>query len=150
VRPITAWEVIRAVLTVIVFTLLMPVIGTAVAIAGYIGFGFQLASFSTAGLAVLGTLAYGIWFAWPIGFLPSTFAGVLIAIRNLYGAGMRFFEALLLGVLLGAAGVLFLKTGTAENRLLDWLTIAGSVVATIACWWLTRRRTTVPEPTIGP
>ena len=94
---------------------------------------------------VVGTLAYGIWLGWPLGFLPSAVEGLLVAVRNLHG-GMRLIEALLIGVLFGAVGVLFLKTGTAQNRRLDWLTIAGSIVAALVCWWITRRRKVVVAP----
>lgn len=127
---------LRFIVTVAIFCLLLPVIGGLVTILGYIAFGFHIGSLNKGTYVALGMLAYGLWLAYPLGFLPAAGIGAIVASRDLFG-GTPFLESAALG---GGIGVLWavLAAKWQLHDLFTQLVVASALIATVVCWALTR------------
>jgi hypothetical protein len=127
---------LRFAVTVIIFTLVVPLVGVGVTVIGFIAFGFPYKGGSNAAYAAMGLLAYGLWKAHPLGFTAAAGIGGIVALRDLFG-GTRFFEAAAIG---GAIGVLWawLFAAGKMHDLFTQLTVASVPIATVVGWALTR------------
>ena len=131
------WRVaLRVLITAGLFGLLAPVIGALITIAGYLIFGFHVSLPGQAGWALLAGIGYGIWLEYPVGILPSAAVGVLVGLRDTVGPGTDIAFATIVGA---AAGILWgLLPPDSPGGFFSYLVVASSIIATLACWKLTR------------
>ncbi|MBN8996161.1 MAG: hypothetical protein J0H94_13125 [Rhizobiales bacterium] len=128
---------LRFVVTVAIFTLVVPVIAAAVTILGYMAFGFPVRPANETSFYLLGgSLAYGLWKAHPLGFAVAGGIGAIVALRDLFG-GARLLEAAAIGGAIGVVWAWLLAPGRMHD-LFTQLVVASFVVATITGWALTR------------
>ncbi|MCB1489218.1 MAG: hypothetical protein KDJ88_17400 [Bauldia sp.] len=128
----------RAILTVVVFACLGPLIGGLIAIVGVVIFGFEMTDphmiTATAGPMIL----YGLWLAYPTGLVPAIVAGAIVAAVDYSKPRVNALMAAAIGL---AIGIVWLGLGghRPEGDLAGNLIMIGCVVATVCCWWLRRR-----------
>jgi hypothetical protein len=127
---------LRFIVTVVLFTLFATLIGVGLTVAGYIAFGFPFKGGSNGAYAAMALLAYGIWKAHPLGFVTGAGIGCIIAVRDLFG-GTRLLEAAAIGGAIGLVWAWLLAPGKMHD-LFTQLTVASFLIATVACWALTR------------
>ena len=124
---------LRFVVTVAIFTLVVPVVAAAVTILGYLVFGFPVQPANETSFYLLaGSLAYGLWKAHPLGFATAAGLGAIIAVRDLFG-GTRFFEAVAISGAIGVVWAWLIASGKMHD-LFTQLVVVSFVIATIACW----------------
>lgn len=128
--------VLRFVLTVAIFAVLEPVIGSAITIAGFIALRVHIGSFDKAGLAIPALIAYGLWLGYPIRFLVGAGVGAIVALRDRFG-GARLAEAAIVGVAAGVIWATFFAKAR-EQGLFTYLVIGAALVATALSWKATR------------
>jgi len=130
-------RLLRFAVTVIVFTLLAPVLASAVTIVGYLAFGFPMRPSNQTSFFILGgSLAYGLWKAHPLGFAVGGGIGAIVALRDLFG-GTRLLEAAAIGGAIGVLWAWLLATAKAHD-LFTQLVVASFLIATVVGWSLTR------------
>jgi hypothetical protein len=127
---------LRFLVTVVIFTIVAPVLAAALTVIGFILFGFPYKGGSNGAYAAMGLLAYGLWKAHPLGFAVAAGIGGIVAVRDLFG-GARFLESLAIGGAIGVLWAWLLATGKMHD-LFTQLVVASFVIATVACWALTR------------
>jgi hypothetical protein len=128
---------LRFLVTVVTFTVVAPVFAAALTNVGYLALGFPIRPANQTGFYVFGgALAYGLWKAHPLGFAVAAGIGGIVAVRDLFG-GTRFLEGVAIGGAIGVLWAWLLATGKMHD-LFTQLVVASFVVATVACWALTR------------
>jgi hypothetical protein len=130
----------RFIVTLVIFALVGPIIGGLVTIAGLTLFGMNIWQPGDAMIVVATMMIYGLWIAYPLGIIPALVVGAVIAVKDIYG-GTPFGLAAVVGLI---AGLIWSRVVGNDS---DWgqtfftpVLIAASLIATIVCWRLTRRR----------
>lgn len=138
VRPPTTGQMLGLVGTLVVFAILGPPIGGLVVIASLAA---QIPDATTEGATAvfLAMLIWGWWVSYPLGVIPALAAGVAIGIKRAWGDGAGFVFAAATGIVVGLVWTFgFMETYESEA---DWDLmpglLAGSIVATLACWLIT-------------
>jgi len=101
---------------------------------------------AVAGLAARGTpvapsgqLPLSLAYGYVIGVVPAASAGFIVAVRDILERPVNSSLAVAIGGAIGAVWGFYVGSESNDLVFLGALILIGSIVATTACWWLTRR-----------
>ncbi|MEO8667763.1 MAG: hypothetical protein ABI399_04550 [Bauldia sp.] len=121
---------LRALVRFAAFIVLGPLVGWLVVVIGLMLRGVPDDALHALPLS----LAYG----YAIGAIPAAVAGFVVAVRDVLSRPVTPIFALALGAAVGAIWGVYLASTGAGYVYLGTLAFVGAIVATLACWWVTR------------
>lgn len=124
-------KILRGLATLVVFFVVGPLIGWVIALAGLAARGTPATPPGQLPLS----LAYG----YVIGIVPAAAAGFIVAVRDILERPVNSSLAAAIGGAIGAVWGFYVGSEGKDLVFLGALVLIGSIVATMVCWWLTRR-----------
>lgn len=133
----TGWRIVRALVTVAVFGLVGPLIAGLVVIGGLALFEFDSPGEDFGAMFVAMTI-FGMRLAYTIGAVPAVLVGVFFAVVDFRRRRSGLLLAVVVGLLAGI-GWRYVISRWETSPLDNWM-IVGSLVSTVVCWRICRRR----------